>query len=290
MQNQELRGKLTALQEENRRLRRWFHGSLSVQSPSKRHSGTKSHRFKPKSAISLSSKNCCLRKKHLLFPFYLLHFLIQSEWYAEKPPAPFETPSTPTKFRVVRDSLASSSLTEGKSIRSVHLANKSVHPTQVVEDSLVQLDTPRPSKRVITPSSSFLSKRPTMASGILEENSELSLALDTSTLHLSGPRRSTGAQEPSLRSCSSILSDGGDSSLLRDVEPAIDFASLSFSDASHENAANDMDAAAVAAVAPDVDDMSYSALLRLERQQGGVLDDRWAEVREDVIKVGERGD
>lgn len=51
-----------------------------------------------------------------------------------------------------------------------------------------------------------------------------------------------------------------------------------------------MDAAAVAAVAPDVDDMSYSALLRLERQRGGVLDDRWVEVREDVIKVGERGD
>lgn len=215
---------------------------------------------------------------------------MQSEWYTEKPSVPFEAPSTPTKFRVVRDSLASSSLTECKSIRSVHLANKSVHPTQVVEDSLVQLDTPHPSKRVITPSTSFLSKRPTMASGILEENSELSLALDTSTLHLSGPRRSTCVQEPSLRSCSSILSDGGDSSLLRDVEPAIDFASLSFSDASQENAANEANAADIAAVAPDVDAMSYSALLRLEQQQGGVLDDRWAEVRSEVIDVGESGD
>lgn len=139
-------------------------------------------------------------------------------------------------------------------------------------------------KRESLEPSSFLAKRQATTS-VLEENSEVSLSLNVSTLNCSGLRHPV--RELSFRSCSSIISDGGDSSLLRDVNPAVNFKSISFSDIqdetppqhTQEHPIDTMD------VEMNLDDMSYSALLRLEQNQKGVLDDRWREVHDDVVNV-----
>ena len=190
---------------------------------------------------------------------------------------------TPIRSRVIRDSLISESRVDTNP-----KTNRPMNPIRVVEDSLLLFDSPSPKEKVskkrdsVEPSS-FLVKR--QATSVLEENSEVSLSLNVSTLNCSGLRHPVG--ELSFRNCSSIVSDGGDSSLLRDINPAINFKSISFSDINDETSSQHTEEHPINAgdVEMNLDNMSYSALLRLEQNQKGVLDDRWHEVHDEVVNV-----
>ena len=190
---------------------------------------------------------------------------------------------TPIRSRIIRDSLVSES-----GVDTNPKTNRPMNPIRVVEDSLLLFDSPSSKEKVskkrdsLEPSS-FLAKR--QATSILEENSEVSLSLNVSTLNCSGLRHPVG--ELSFRNCSSIVSEGGDSSLLRDINPAINFKSISFSDIHDEIPSQHTEEHPINAVDVEMnlDDMSYSALLRLEQNQKGVLDDRWHEVHDEVVSV-----
>ena len=75
--------------------------------------------------------------------------------------------------------------------------------------------------------------------------------------------------------------------MLRDVNPAVNFKSISFSDIQDETPPQHTEEHPIDTmdVEMNLDDMSYSALLRLEQNQKGVLDDRWREVHDDVVNV-----
>ena len=195
-----------------------------------------------------------------------------------------DPPCTPTKSRVIHDSLISECTVDANP-----KTNRQPKPVQFVDDSLVVFETPNTKekiskKRESLEPSSFLAKRQATTS-VLEENSEVSLSLNVSTLNCSGLRHPV--RELSFRSCSSIISDGGDSSLLRDVNPAVNFKSISFSDIQDETPLQHTEEHPIDTmdVEMNLDDMSYSALLRLEQNQKGVLDDRWREVHDDVVNV-----
>ena len=111
--------------------------------------------------------------------------------------------------------------------------------------------------------------------------------IEQSSLHLSGQRAAKPPQEISFQSIS--LQDN-DPSIIRDVVPAVNFDGISLSGINESSISETrLSAAGADSAVPNEEvnpaDLSYEALLRWEQQQGGVLDERWNEMRESTMRV-----
>ena len=111
--------------------------------------------------------------------------------------------------------------------------------------------------------------------------------IEQSSLHLSGQRTAKPPQEISFQSIS--LQDN-DPSIIRDVVPAVNFDGISLSGINESSISETrLSAAGADSAVPNEEvnpaDLSYEALLRWEQQQGGVLDERWNEMRESTMRV-----
>ena len=111
--------------------------------------------------------------------------------------------------------------------------------------------------------------------------------IDQSTLHLSGLRAAKPPQEISFQS---VSLQENDPSIIHDVAAAVNFDGISLSGINESSVSETRLSAAgadsaVANEAVNPADLSYEALLRWEQQQGGVLDERWSEMRESVLQV-----
>lgn len=114
-----------------------------------------------------------------------------------------------------------------------------------------------------------------------------SSAIEPSSLHLSGQRASKPPQDFSFQSLS--LQEN-DPSIINDVAATVNFDGISLSGINDSSVSETHLSAAEADIAAGNEpinpaDLSYEALLRWEERQGGVLDDRWSEMRESVMRV-----
>lgn len=112
-----------------------------------------------------------------------------------------------------------------------------------------------------------------------------------SSLHLSGQRAAKPPQEISFQS---ISLQENDPSIIRDVVPAVNFDGISLSGINESSISETrLSAAGADSAVPNEEvnpaDLSYEALLRWEQQQGGVLDERWNEMREATMRVAMNG-
>ena len=81
-----------------------------------------------------------------------------------------------------------------------------------------------------------------------------------------------------------------DPSIIRDVVPEVNFDGISLSGINESSISETrLSAAGADSAVPNEEvnpaDLSYEALLRWEQQQGGVLDERWNEMRESTMRV-----
>ena len=237
----------------------------------------------------------------------------------EKPiqPPTQKTISTPTKPRLAPESIiATTSFGDHKPKASGYYGIKPTRPPvsqEIIEDSLLSDDfasIPRShpilqlsgSKRdsLTLGDLSFLASKRVAGPATPDEENDVSLCIQRPPPSPSldqQPSLPGGIRELSFRSYSSIISENGDSSILQVYNPPVNFQSVSFSELhesdeggreanEHRNDDDPDQQLDLAHAEMNVDEMSYNSLLQLENQQGGVLNDRWDEVHDEVLNVG----
>ena len=130
--------------------------------------------------------------------------------------------------------------------------------------------------------SSFVIKRRNLNDSVFGENSATNLSLNLSALNRSGVQN----RDLSFQNCSIISGDKG-SSLLPDTS-MVNFDAISLSGINDSTSIMQIESEAPATFpAPSVnpEEMSYETLLRWEQTRGGVLDEKWKEIRVSVLKV-----
>lgn len=169
----------------------------------------------------------------------------------------------------------------------------------LVEDSLLseentsfvkRLDMSEKRESIYQSENSFVIKRPNLSYSELVEN-ESNLSLVISKYH--------PAERRSSHPVNSDINFSGESSILKDVQSFVDFNNISLSEITesssittvsptqHPNPTNppqpNENETPDETVNPT--DMSYETLLRWEQSQGSVLDDKWKQIRQQVLEV-----